>query len=392
MPRFRRGRAGESGHGRALVPHGGRPGRCARPERSRLQLRTAARARARTRRRRRGGTSAPCSRAMLLPRSNWASSTSTRGCATRLALRGALVPARHVKGEARGGMKARGAVGEDGVNSVRGRGGLARLGGGFCPLSVGSDRTCRPIYLQIFIRYGTYRSIVQIGSKVSQIRTSEQIRLEYIAAMGEGLGEHFHGLWEEVVDLHLHWREYVDLFGTSPERVNLLNQSASSFFARLDGIMWEQNILHIYRLTDSPRRGELKRLTLNALPDLVASSIKKVVRRHLEVVRRKAVFCRDWRERLLAHRDLDLTVGHGATPLILGSRKQVEEILLDMAQILNLTAEHYTQSSLSFEITRYSGAERLIRVLHLGLMMEQRRIGQMDAGGIPDGGYRLPYL
>lgn len=297
-----------------------------------------------------------------------------------------------LRGEPRGGMKARGAVGEDGVNSVRGRGGLARLGGGFCPLSVGSDRTCRPIYLQIFIRYGTYRSIVQIGSKVSQIRTSKQIRLVYIAAMGEELGEHFHGLWEEVVDLHLHWREYVDLFSASPERVSLLNQSASSFFARLDGIMWEQTILHIYRLTDSPRRGELKRLTLNALPDLVASSIKKVVRRHLDVVRRKAVFCRDWRERLLAHRDLDLAVGHGATPLILGSRKQVEEILLDMSQILNLIAEHYTQSSLSFEITRYSGAERLIRVLCLGLMMEQRRIGQMDAGGIPDGGYRLPYL
>ncbi len=227
---------------------------------------------------------------------------------------------------------------------------------------------------------------------MSEIRTSEEIRSEYIEVMGEELGKRFHALWEEVVELHVHWGEYVDLFGVSSERVELLNQSASGFFARLDGIMWERTILHIIRLVDNPKHSKQSRLTLSALPDLVDCGIQKVVRQHLEEVRKNVGFCRDWRDRLLAHRDLDLAVEQGAKPLKLRSRKNVEEMLSSISEMLNVIAEYYTQSSLSFKLTRYTGAERLLRVLHLGLMMEQRRKSQMDAGEIPEGGYRLSYL
>lgn len=48
--------------------------------------------------------------------------------------------------------------------------------------------------------------------------------------MGPALGSRFHVLWEDTVRLYEYWDEYVALYGTSKERVDLLNQTAQSFF------------------------------------------------------------------------------------------------------------------------------------------------------------------
>ena len=53
-------------------------------------------------------------------------------------------------------------------------------------------------------------------------RTAEEAKKANIEKMGEPLGTLFSALWQEVAALHFHWKEYVELFGTKPERIALL--------------------------------------------------------------------------------------------------------------------------------------------------------------------------
>jgi AbiU2 len=97
----------------------------------------------------------------------------------------------------------------------------------------------------------------------------------YSEKMGPELGTQFHALWKEVVWLHWNWRESVELFGSRPSRVELLNQTASAFFRMTQDALWELTVLHIARLTDSPKSRGRANLTIQNLPDLVKHSDAK---------------------------------------------------------------------------------------------------------------------
>jgi hypothetical protein len=56
--------------------------------------------------------------------------------------------------------------------------------------------------------------------------TSDEVRQNYIATMGDDLGGQFNRLHNECAWLHLKWSEYVALFGVSQSRMDLLNASA----------------------------------------------------------------------------------------------------------------------------------------------------------------------
>lgn len=66
-------------------------------------------------------------------------------------------------------------------------------------------------------------------------RTAEKTKKANIEKMGEPLGTLFSALWQEVAILNFHWKEYVEPFGTKPERITLLNRAASTFFRMIQG-------------------------------------------------------------------------------------------------------------------------------------------------------------
>src|SRR5687768_5435358 len=97
----------------------------------------------------------------------------------------------------------------------------------------------------------------------------EEVRAEQVTRMGNTLGSQFHELYNEFIWLNDKWREYTELFGTSPERINLLDRAAPRFFAFLQHALFEDTLLHIARLTDSPRSGGHHTLSIQRLPQLI---------------------------------------------------------------------------------------------------------------------------
>ena len=103
-------------------------------------------------------------------------------------------------------------------------------------------------------------------------RTAEEAKRQNIERMGEPLGSQYSELWQELVQLHMKWQEFVELFATRTTRVELINQAAPGFFRIVQDTLWEGILLHIARLTDSsPSQGRKDRanLTIQNLAPLI---------------------------------------------------------------------------------------------------------------------------
>lgn len=216
-------------------------------------------------------------------------------------------------------------------------------------------------------------------------QSAEEAKKANIEKMGEPLGELYSALWQSVAVIHLYWKDYVELFGTKPERIALLNQTAPSLFHMLQGELWEMSLLHLARLTDpaiSPGKGERTNLTVQGLPPLITdAALKEKVAKLVTEAISVTEFCRDWRNRRIAHRDLKLALEQPTTPLADGSRAQVKEVLEALTAVLNALAGHYFQSETRFDIgARVGGATSLLYILGIGVRERDARGKRLEAG------------
>jgi hypothetical protein len=215
-------------------------------------------------------------------------------------------------------------------------------------------------------------------------QTAEQAKAEHIRVMGEPLGLLYDALWQEVAWIHRKWDEHVALFGTKPSRIELLNRSAPSFFRIVQDCLWEDVLLHIARLTDSPQSVGRANLSIRRLPDAVAHV---ETRQKVETAIGKAIvaseFCRDWRNRRIAHRDLSLALSLGAEPLKPASRTHVVGALAALDAVLNVVSAHYLGSTTIFDFGPQTSAVSLLYAIDDGLKaaaarMERRKSGHFD--------------
>jgi len=212
--------------------------------------------------------------------------------------------------------------------------------------------------------------------------TEDEVRAEHLATMGPRLGPVYHVLWNEVVWLHAKWKEYKELYGEKPTRVDLLNRAAGLFFRIVQDALWEDALLHLARLTDPPRSAGKENLTLLRLPSLVDDNgLRRQLDAPLTQAQAKTAFARDWRNRHIAHRDLAKALGQGAKPLTRASRNHVGEALRALADVLNCVNTFYRNSEIIFDvITPMAGSVALLYVLRDGLAAEEKRLARLRAG------------
>ena len=98
--------------------------------------------------------------------------------------------------------------------------------------------------------------------KTAEFLTPEQVRDKFIEGMEPDLGELYFDLYTELGLLHIKWRQFLDLYGKDPARVDLLNQIAPEFFGRLQTTLYEDVILHMARMTDPKETGRQRQLNL----------------------------------------------------------------------------------------------------------------------------------
>ena len=205
--------------------------------------------------------------------------------------------------------------------------------------------------------------------------SAEEMKEKNIAAMGKALGEQYSELWQEVADVYGKWGEYVVLFGSKPSRIDLLNRAARSYFWVLQNTLWEDLLLHVARMMDT-RREALSFHKLYIYHPATNAKYKDAYK----VAEAKTAFCRDWRNRRIAHRNAELSLGR-ATPLTEGSRADLSSALQSLVDLLNIVSHHYLQTTSAFHYDHaIEGAEQLLYVLDDGLKVEEERKARLEAG------------
>jgi hypothetical protein len=213
-------------------------------------------------------------------------------------------------------------------------------------------------------------------------RTAVQAKADHIAKMGEELGTIYSALWQEVAWINRKWAQYVELFGTSPERIELLNRAAPSMIRTVQDTLWEDVLLHLARLTDPPKSMGKANLSVRHLAALLATSPINTQAESLAASALTACeFARDWRNRRLAHRDLDLALGQSVQPLAPASRAAVKVSLVALEELLNAVSLHYLDSTTLFN--RGPGGEDAVSLLYLlrdGLQYRDDRLARIKRG------------
>jgi hypothetical protein len=142
------------------------------------------------------------------------------------------------------------------------------------------------------------------------------------------------------------------------------------------------SLLHIARLTDPEITAGNANLTIRAIPNLVTDSgLKARVTTLVAKALDETEFCRDWRNRLIAHNDLKLALEQPTKPIADASRAQVHTALDAIAKVLNALAAHYHQSETKFDLTsRHNGAFSMLYVLNQGIKARDKREKRLESG------------
>jgi len=213
--------------------------------------------------------------------------------------------------------------------------------------------------------------------------TSGEMEQRNIEKMGELLGKQYTTLFQEVGTLHLYWKEFVELFGANDKRIERLNRAAPAFFRMIQTQQIETNILHIARLTDSPKSVGKENLTILNLPDLVSDiALKQKLEALVEDAKRKTAFCRDWRNRQFAHHDLLLaTRDNRAVALQAPTRDEFDTALAAISEVMNAIERHYYKGPCDFgSIAAHNGAATLLWVLGFGVKARERMEAKLAKG------------
>jgi hypothetical protein len=128
---------------------------------------------------------------------------------------------------------------------------------------------------------------------------------EYLKALGPELGSIYYALCDDVSWLHFKWKQYRILFEDSPERFDLINRVAGTFFVVVQEVLRDDVLLHIARLMDKKDHGEdkdhLSLLQLASAVKIHAPQISGEIYRLVSETRKKSHFVEDWRNLRLAH-------------------------------------------------------------------------------------------
>ncbi|HQN64990.1 MAG TPA: hypothetical protein PLR90_02485 [Methylophilus sp.] len=164
-------------------------------------------------------------------------------------------------------------------------------------------------------------------------------------------------LWTElhsdVVWLHGRWIIYRQLFGTSKERVDLLNESAGTVTWILQQLLLHDVQLALSKIGDPAGTGAKKNLTLRRLQADLSSAGEAVLTSKLEPLleqfENSCVSLRDRRNKWIAHSDLATKLAARATPLSGPSRTEIEVALAALRGVMNCVELHYTDSQTAYE-------------------------------------------
>ena len=196
----------------------------------------------------------------------------------------------------------------------------------------------------------------------------------------------------EVVWLHARWIIYRQLYGTSAERVELLNQSAGSFFHHLQDILLHNVQLGLAKLSDPATSGRQHNLSLDALHqglvDIGEHSAATILKTSISSFKEACKAVRQRRNKWIAHLARDTMLKRDVTPLIGPARSEIEAALATLRESMNCVSLFFANTTTAYE---YFGMQADGEALMRDLRRAARYKELVEEGTIPRSDYRIRF-
>jgi hypothetical protein len=215
-------------------------------------------------------------------------------------------------------------------------------------------------------------------------QTTEEVKEEMCKKMGSDFGSLFYSLYNEITWLTFKWIEFRELFGTKESRFELMNKVAPFFFFTVQNILWENLLLGVARITDPPETFKKKNTTLQTIGQHLADSGFKVeFEKDLNDILMECQFCRDWRNRWIAHMDYELGVNReNAKPLEQASRLKLRLTIEKIHSLYNKISLKYLDSTTAWQmLSSDRGAISLLYRMEDGLRFDEEVHKKKLSGG-----------
>jgi len=223
-------------------------------------------------------------------------------------------------------------------------------------------------------------------------KSAEQALAECKQVLGEEFGQVFYLLHNEVVWLFVKWQQFQKLYETNSDRIDLMNKTAPFLLRVVQITLWESIILNIARLLDPPETMGKPNLSIKRLTHFIDD---KSNLEHLNELIANAetfvTFARDWRNRQIAHRDLELTLDTSVKSLAEANKEDIDNSLKAIKDVFNYFHNTFFSTTFYYDMGNYTGdANNLLHYLHEGWTSEQKRFERMTNGTATEEDYESP--
>lgn len=134
--------------------------------------------------------------------------------------------------------------------------------------------------------------------------TPEESLKAAMATLGDEYGKAFHHGLQELWRVSSRWDQYETLFDEEG-KVDFLNATGSYFWRNIQDTLFEAVMLGLCRLTDPVKSAGRANLTVRRFPLLDTSIHRKSLEELVDLAVSSTKVSRDWRNRKLAHNDLE---------------------------------------------------------------------------------------
>jgi hypothetical protein len=166
--------------------------------------------------------------------------------------------------------------------------------------------------------------------------------------MPSSIAEVYDPLWQAIQNIHNTWTVHRHLFGTSPERIDLLNRFGVIVFGLFQHVLRRYIALSIFRLIDpaTQRGGRDENLSLERLAHVVMADCPQLGDRLTQVlgeIRNQMAPHADLRNKILAHYDLRTARAlYDGTSTVQGpSPEVIETVLALVRESMNSVQSNY---------------------------------------------------
>ncbi len=205
---------------------------------------------------------------------------------------------------------------------------------------------------------------------MGKTRTAEEIKQDMIKVLGTDFGSLLYTLHNEITWLTFRWIEFKELFGTKKSRIELMNEVAPSFFFTVQKILRENLMLGITKITDPVKSAGKKNATIIGIPEFIIedSRFKKELEEDIQEILKSATFCRDWRNRWIAHLDYEIAINNqNAKPLESATRQKLKITIEKIQEFYNKVEFKYFKSTTGFKyFSSHRGAVSLLYTIENG--------------------------